>query len=61
MWINNLIERKIISGGMIPKVDCCVNAIKGGVKSAHILDGRRPHSILLEMLTKDGIGTMVAE
>ncbi len=59
--VDNLIERKIISGGMIPKVDCCVNAIKGGVKSAHILDGRRPHSILLEMLTKDGIGTMVAE
>lgn len=59
--VGGLIERGIISGGMIPKVDCCVNAINGGVKSAHILDGRRPHSILLEMLTKDGIGTMVAE
>lgn len=59
--VAGLVNQNIISGGMIPKVDCCVNAIKGGVKSAHILDGRRPHSILLEMLTKDGIGTMVAE
>ncbi len=57
--IPELIEEGIITGGMIPKIETCVNAIKGGVKSAHILDGRVPHSILLEIFTKDGIGTMI--
>ncbi|CCO07841.1 acetylglutamate kinase [Desulforamulus hydrothermalis] len=54
-----LIERGIIQGGMIPKVECCVNAIKGGVTTTHILDGRVPHAILLEVFTDKGIGTMV--
>ena len=48
-----------ISGGMIPKVDCCVRAIEQGVQRAFILDGRIPHSILIEMLTNQGIGTML--
>ena len=48
----------IISGGMIPKVECCVEAVRAGVKRSHILDGRIPHSILIEMLTDRGIGTM---
>lgn len=58
--IPSLIERGIIQGGMIPKVECCVKAIQGGVNSTHILDGRVPHSILLEVFTDKGIGTMVA-
>ena len=49
----------IIKGGMIPKVECCVEAIRSGVKRSHILDGRIPHSILIEMLTDRGIGTML--
>ncbi len=47
----------IISGGMIPKIDCCVEAIRRGVKKTAIIDGRVPHSILIEILTNDGIGT----
>lgn len=57
--ISSLIDRDILQGGMIPKVECCVEAIKGGVNSTHILDGRVPHSILLEVFTDKGIGTMV--
>ena len=58
--INSLKRKKIISGGMIPKVDCCLQAIKYGVKSAHIIDGRIEHALLLEILTKDGIGSMLS-
>lgn len=47
----------IISGGMIPKIDCCVEAIRRGVKRTSIIDGRVPHSILIELLTNEGIGT----
>ncbi|MBR3975606.1 MAG: acetylglutamate kinase [Clostridia bacterium] len=53
-----LIEDGIINGGMIPKVECCTNAIKWGVKKVFIIDGRVPHSILIETLTDEGIGTM---
>ncbi len=49
----------VISGGMIPKVDCCVQAINKGVKNVVIMDGRVPHSILMELLTDEGAGTMV--
>ncbi len=49
----------IISGGMIPKVDCCIEAIEKGVKNVTIMDGRVPHSILMELLTDEGAGTMV--
>ena len=52
-------EEGIISGGMIPKVDCCVKAIGAGVKRVVIMDGRIPHSILMELLTDEGAGTMV--
>ena len=54
-----LIKRGIISGGMIPKIDCCVDAVRNGVSRTHILDGRIPHSILIEMLTDSGVGTMI--
>ena len=53
-----LMRDGIISGGMIPKVDCCVEAIRRGVKRVFIIDGRVPHSILIEALTDEGIGTM---
>ena len=55
----NLQEEDIISDGMIPKVDCCVKAIEKGVKNVTIMDGRVPHSILMELLTNEGAGTMV--
>ena len=48
-----------VSGGMRPKLEACVEAIRGGAGSAHIVDGRRPHSLLLELFTDAGIGTMV--
>ena len=48
----------IISGGMIPKIECCVEAVRRGVKRAHIIDGRIPHSILIEMFSDEGVGTM---
>ncbi len=54
-----LIEENIISGGMIPKVYACLNALTGGVKKTHIIDGRIPHSLLLEIFTKKGIGTEI--
>jgi len=53
-----LIEAGIINGGMIPKVECCINAIKWGVRRVFIIDGTVPHAILIEMLTNEGIGTM---
>lgn len=54
-----LYEKGVISGGMIPKVDCCIEAIGHGVKNVVIMDGRIPHSILMELLTDEGAGTMV--
>ena len=54
-----LVKDGVISGGMIPKVDCCVDAVRNGVKRTHILDGRIPHSILIEVLSHAGIGTMI--
>lgn len=57
--VPELIKKGVIDGGMIPKVECCVSAVKNGVKTTHILDGRVPHSILLEIFTDKGIGTMV--
>ena len=53
-----LVEDGIINGGMIPKVECCIDSIKLGVNRVFIIDGRIPHSILIEMLTNEGIGTM---
>ncbi len=52
-------KQGIISGGMIPKIDCCVEAVRRGVKQANIIDGRIPHSILIELLTDIGAGTMI--
>ena len=54
-----LYDEGVISGGMIPKVDCCIEAIERGVQNVVIMDGRVPHSILMELLTDEGAGTMV--
>ncbi len=56
---HRLVEAGIIKGGMIPKVEACVQAVERGVERAHIIDGRIPHAIILELLTDAGIGTMV--
>lgn len=54
-----LISQGIVAGGMIPKVNCCVRSLAQGVRAAHILDGRLPHSLLLEIFTNEGIGSMI--
>ncbi len=59
--VPGLIADGVISGGMIPKMQCCVDAIAGGVERVHILDGRIPHSILIELLSDRGIGTMLKQ
>jgi acetylglutamate kinase len=56
---SELIKRQIIYGGMLPKVDCALNAVKKGVKTSHIIDGRVKHSVLLELLTDKGVGTLI--
>ena len=56
--VPSLIREGIISGGMIPKIDCCVEAVRRGVQRANIIDGRIPHSILVELFSDAGIGTM---
>lgn len=57
--IPKLFKDNVIKGGMIPKIDCCVESVRMGVKKAHIIDGRIPHSIILEILSTEGIGTMI--
>ena len=57
--LNDLIDEGIIKSGMLPKAQACIDAIKGGVASAHMVDGRIPHVLLLELFTDAGIGTMV--
>ena len=59
--IRNLFDAGVIFGGMVPKIQCCVDAIEHGVKKVTILDGRVPHAILMEVLTDEGAGTMVVE
>lgn len=54
-----LIQEGIIAGGMIPKIDCCIRCLSQGVNATHIIDGRQPHSLLLELLTTEGIGSMI--
>jgi acetylglutamate kinase len=59
--LDDLVAQGVIAGGMIPKVASCVDAVRGGVRRAHILDGRIPHVLLLELFTDEGIGTMVRQ
>jgi len=56
---DQMVADEIISGGMIPKVEACVKAVEAGVINAHIIDGRKPHAILLELFTNEGVGTMI--
>ncbi|MBF2055738.1 MAG: acetylglutamate kinase [Cyanobacterium sp. T60_A2020_053] len=55
----DLMDQGVVGGGMIPKVSCCVRSLAQGVKAAHIIDGRIPHALLLEIFTDDGIGSMI--
>ncbi|MFT5709453.1 MAG: acetylglutamate kinase [Halioglobus sp.] len=57
--VDALIVEGTISGGMLPKIGCALDAVKGGVASAHILDGRVPHAVLLEIFTDEGVGTLI--
>lgn len=57
--VSKLYKDNVIKGGMLPKMNCCVEAVKSGVKSAHIIDGRVPHCLLVELFSKKGIGTMI--
>ena len=57
----SLISQGVIKGGMLPKARCALDAVEGGVQSAHIIDGRVPHALLLEVLTDSGIGTLIGE
>jgi acetylglutamate kinase len=57
--VETLLQNKTVSGGMIPKVECCIDAVKGGVAGTHIIDGKIPHAILLEIFTDSGIGTQI--
>eukprot|EP00195_Chlamydomonas_chlamydogama_P006920 CAMPEP_0202889716 /NCGR_PEP_ID=MMETSP1392-20130828/315_1 /ASSEMBLY_ACC=CAM_ASM_000868 /TAXON_ID=225041 /ORGANISM="Chlamydomonas chlamydogama, Strain SAG 11-48b" /LENGTH=342 /DNA_ID=CAMNT_0049573115 /DNA_START=187 /DNA_END=1215 /DNA_ORIENTATION=+ len=54
-----LVQQGIIAGGMIPKVECCIRCLAQGVRATHIIDGRAKHSILMELLTDEGVGTMI--
>ena len=57
--VDDLIDDGTISGGMLPKIGCALDAVKSGVASAHIIDGRVPHAVLLEVFTDEGIGTLI--
>ena len=57
--LDALVKDGIVSKGMIPKVDCCRLALDGGVRKAHIIDGRLPHALMVELFTDEGIGTMI--
>jgi acetylglutamate kinase len=59
--VADMIQTGIISGGMFPKVKCCMKALKGGVNKAHIIDGRLKHAVLLEIFTDMGIGTEIVQ
>ena len=57
--VDDLIADGTIYGGMLPKIDCALSAVKAGVTSAHIIDGRVPHAVLLEIFTDEGVGTLI--
>jgi acetylglutamate kinase len=59
--VESLIADKVIHGGMLPKIECALNAVKGGVQSAHIIDGRVEHAVLLEIFTNEGVGTLITK
>jgi acetylglutamate kinase len=58
--VDRLIEEGVITGGMLPKIRCALEAVAGGVTSAHIIDGTVPHAVLLEVFTDQGVGTQIS-
>jgi acetylglutamate kinase len=58
--VDELIADGTVYGGMLPKIRCALDAVKGGVASSHIIDGRVPHAVLLEVFTDEGIGTLIS-
>ena len=58
--VREAIASGVVKGGMIPKLECCVRAVTNGVTSTHVIDGRIPHSLLLEIFTDGGVGTKIA-
>ena len=59
--VKDCVSAGVIDGGMLPKVDCCLRALEAGVTRAHIIDGRIPHALLLEIFTQEGVGTLIGE
>jgi len=59
--VARLKEEGVISGGMLPKIEGCEDAIRAGVKKVHLVDGRMPHSLLLEIFTREGVGTEITD
>jgi len=57
--VEELIRQGVITGGMLPKVRCAVEAVQGGVRSAHIIDGRVEHAVMLDLFTDEGVGTLI--
>ncbi|HBP89552.1 MAG TPA: acetylglutamate kinase, partial [Nitrospiraceae bacterium] len=57
--MERMVKKQVISAGMLPKVHACLTALQGGVRKAHIIDGRVPHAVLLEIFTDKGIGTEI--
>ncbi|MCB1803134.1 MAG: acetylglutamate kinase, partial [Gammaproteobacteria bacterium] len=57
--VDELIEDGTITGGMLPKIGCAIDAVRAGVNSAHIIDGRVPHAVMVELFTDQGIGTLI--
>ena len=57
--VNDLIDEGVIYGGMLPKIGCALDAVQSGVTTAHIIDGRVQHAVLLEMFTDEGVGTLI--
>jgi acetylglutamate kinase len=58
-WFEDLVKKGVISGGMLPKISSALDAARGGVSSVHIIDGRVDHCVLLEIMTDQGVGTMI--
>lgn len=57
--VDELVRKGVIKGGMLPKVRCAVDAVQAGVRSAHIIDGRVEHAIMLDLFTDEGVGTLI--
>jgi acetylglutamate kinase len=57
--VNALIDGGVIQGGMLPKIRCALEAVQGGVKAVHILDGRIEHAVMLDLFTDEGVGTLI--